>query len=34
MPELDEVIGYLDGLEPGLFDAEFPAVREARDGVR
>jgi hypothetical protein len=27
--ELDEVLGYLDGLEPGLFDAELPALRDA-----
>jgi isochorismate hydrolase len=26
---LCEVPGYLDGLQPGLFDAEFPAVRDA-----
>ena len=25
----DDVLGYLDGLEPGLFDAEFPALRDA-----
>ena len=27
--ELEEALGYLGGLEPGLFDAEFPAVRDA-----
>ena len=32
--ELDEVVGYLDGLEPGLFDAEFPAVRDVRGAAR
>jgi hypothetical protein len=26
---LEEVLGYLDGLEPGLFDAEFPPARDA-----
>ena len=26
--ELEEVLGYLDGLEPGLFDAELPVLRE------
>ena len=32
--ELDEVLAYLDGLEPGLFDAEFPPAREARGAAR
>lgn len=26
---LDEILSYLDGLEPGLFDEEFPPAREA-----
>jgi hypothetical protein len=26
--ELEEALSYLDGLEPGLFDAELPVLRE------
>jgi nicotinamidase-related amidase len=32
--ELEETLAYLDGLEPGLFDAEFPAVLRAGERGR
>jgi maleamate amidohydrolase len=32
--ELEETLAYLDGLEPGLFDAEFPAVLQAGERGR
>jgi hypothetical protein len=32
--DLDEVLAYLDGLEPGLFDAEFPPARDGESPAR
>lgn len=32
--ELEETLAYLDGLQPGLFDAEFPAVLQAAERGR
>jgi maleamate amidohydrolase len=32
--ELEETLAYLDGLQPGLFDAEFPTVLQAAERGR